>query len=601
MKNIIITNNSRLINKNYDIVYTDSPYVVEHVSRAIYLDTLLDNELNEKVNKISRKGFEINSKIIDCFFSKYKSRDVDLINVRHEYTNIYINLIKLFRLIDLYPSDKITISITADELYDYNSIRPVDRFVNVYFWIAKLLKLKNIVLVCENFKNEELDPKDKPINSWFLRLINLDKNVLKFNLKKKIKLIKNQKQKVYIYNNNSVIREIEPYLYDTGITCIQMPEIDKKDYKVDKHINENKLKEILEITFENNNLENRFKVVIFEIYKKIINQLVQREVFTKKYISKLDNSINIILTNSLNTFDSLIFSKQLQDNGFKIIECMHGMGKSNMRKSDIVSYENSAVDMLLCFNKSEKKLFNSYDPNSKVFPISTVQQTKNIRLKHIQRFYVNKMLNISNQKNVFYPSCIYPYNNHTMYGYRQTDKWNYNFEKKTITLLSKINKHSIYKTYPGRCYIDQNPLVKYSKSLGNITVIADRFDFRYVNTIGDIFILGHLGGASTIMWMLGLNRPIVYLNTNKFRYLNPSAQNMVQKTLINIDIDEHDWENNLKNLLNKPHKELIEMWESKQIYREQYDEEWLMGTNLHAGKLGAKYINKFILENTKKS
>ena len=84
-------------------------------------------------------------------------------------------------------------------------------------------------------------------------------------------------------------------------------------------------------------------------------------------------------------------------------------------------------------------------------------------------------------------------------------------------LLFSFNIHSIYKTYPGRCYIDQNPLVKYSKSLGNITVIADRFDFRYVNTIGDIFILGHLGGASTIMWMLGLNRPIVYLNTNKFR------------------------------------------------------------------------------------
>ena len=31
--------------------------------------------------------------------------------------------------------------------------------------------------------------------------------------------------------------------------------IDKNDYKVDKHINENKLKEILDITFENNNLE----------------------------------------------------------------------------------------------------------------------------------------------------------------------------------------------------------------------------------------------------------------------------------------------------------------------------------------------------------
>ena len=56
--------------------------------------------------------------------------------------------------------------------------------------------------------------------------------------------------------------------------------------------------------------------------------------------------------------------------------------------------------------------------------------------------------------------------------------------------------------------------IQYGESLANIKVISERFDFRYVNTIGDIFILGHLGGASTIMWMLGLNRPIIYLHTN---------------------------------------------------------------------------------------
>ena len=43
------------------------------------------------------------------------------------------------------------------------------------------------------------------------------------------------------------------------------------------------------------------------------------------------------------------------------------------------------------------------------------------------------------------------------------------------------------------------------------------------------------------------------------------------------------------------------MWQEKQIYRDQFDDEWFMGNNLHAGKLGAKYINKFILENTKKN
>ena len=420
-----------------------------------------------------------------------------------------------------------------------------------------------------------------------------------FNLKKKIKLIKSKNKKVYIYINNTVIREIEPYLNDLGISCIEMPEINKISQDIKNVLDEKKLKDILDKTFENNDLENIFKITIFEICKKIINQYLNKEIITNNYIAKLDKSISVILTNSLNTFDGLIFSKQLQNNGFKIIEAMHGMSKSYMKKLDILFYETSAVNMLLCFNNSEKRLFIDHDPKALVYPISTVEQTKNIRLKHFQRFYVNRMLKISDQTNIFYPSCIYPYNNHTMYGFRQTDKWNYNFEKKMITLLSKVNKRSIYKTYPGRCYIDKNPLVQYVKSLDNIKVISERFDFRYVNTIGDIFILGDLAGASTIMWMLGLNRPIIYLHTNKFRHLNLTAQNIFKKVLINVDIDEDDWENNLKNLLNKPHEELIEMWQAKQIYRDQYDNEWLMGMNLHAGKLGAKYVNRFILENIK--
>ena len=49
-----------------------------------------------------------------------------------------------------------------------------------------------------------------------------------------------------------------------------------------------------------------------------------------------------------------------------------------------------------------------------------------------------------------------------------------------------------------------------------------------------------------------------------------------------------------------PYKELIEMWQAKQIYRDQYDEEWLMGMNLHAGRLGAKFILNFYLNSIKK-
>ena len=63
-------------------------------------------------------------------------------------------------------------------------------------------------------------------------------------------------------------------------------------------------------------------------------------------------------------------------------------------------------------------------------------------------------------------------------------------------------------------------------------------------------------------------------------------------------IDEDDWANN-KKILNTPYSELLKIWKDKQIYRDQYDEEWFMGTNLHCGKLGSEHIKRFVSENKK--
>ena len=119
-------------------------------------------------------------------FPKFKNRNIKLIDIIRDYTNIFINISKLFALVDLYPEDEITIGITSDELKEDDSDRIIGKFENVYFWIAKLLNIKNIKFVCNDIRLENLDPKHKPINSWFLRLINLDKKVLTFNLKKNL-------------------------------------------------------------------------------------------------------------------------------------------------------------------------------------------------------------------------------------------------------------------------------------------------------------------------------------------------------------------------------------------------------------------------------
>ena len=600
MIKILLTNNSALVDSEYDKVYTDSPYVMEKYNNAVYLDTLLDKNIDEAINDIRIKGYEINKNIIDIFFPKYKNRNINIVDIKVEFTNIFINIVKLYKLIELYPNDEITIKVTKDELYNYDSLNSIDRFVNVYYWISNFVNKKNIKLICKNITREDLLQDHLPINSWFLRLIDLDKKVLFFNFLKKFNLINKNKNKIYLYKKSPFLREIEPYLYDLGYNLVDMPSVNFKFNKnYDGNVDE-KLKNILERFFENNSINHVYKETLFVIYKKAIQHYLQKEKYTEKYISKLDKSIKIIVTNTINGFDSYIFAKQLQENGYKIINVMHGFSTSFKRKKDFDFYECEAPDMTLCLNSSEKKMYKEFVPEAILHPISLIQEAKIKRLKFFKRLYVNRMLKINDNVNIFYPSNMYPFNNVTMYGYRLSDKLIYDFEKKLILLLSKLNKRVIYKDYPRRCYIDSNPINKYVKDFKNIKAVGGSFDFRYVSSIGDIFILGVIGSSSTLTWMLGENKPIIFLYTNKSSFINEEGRKKLEKLLIVVNIDEDNWMDNLTNILNKPYDELLKIWIEKKFYRDLFDEDWLMGTNLHAGKLGSKYINRFILENNKK-
>jgi hypothetical protein len=607
MQKILVTNNINLVNENFDIIYTDSPYILESFKNTIYLDTLLDSEYQNQIIKIQKKGFDIDKKVIEIFFKNYANRNINLINIREQYSLIFKKVFILLRLLDKHPDDEITIAISLDELYQ-NTYDPysklpfkiLERFANIYYWIAEKLQIKNIKLVCKNKVYKDILLLDKPINSWFLRLINLDIKILIFNIFKKFSLIKEKKEKIYIYKKSNAIREIEPQLYESGISLVSMPDINLGYKQLDNVLDEEKIKEILNSFFQDNILENTFKLVLLDVYKKIIKYYLEQEKNTENYISKLNKSIKFILTNTISGFDSLIFAKQLQDKGYKIINVMHYFSMSYTNRNDNLEInECSAPNMTLCVNSSEKKMFQEFDKNSLVYPISSTQDSKLNRFEKIQRKIVNKKLNIKDKINVIYPSLYWPLNNAYIERIDAPDIYNFNFEKKIINVLSSINKRAIYKRYPRNNYIGKNSINDYASGLSNIKVIKETYDFRYISSIGDIFILGGIGYRSTATWMLKYNKPIIYLHTNKFRLLNEDAKELVKKFFITIDIDKDDWENDLKNLLNKPFEEIIEIWKSKQIYRDQYDDEWLLGMKSHAGKLGAKYIKKFMIENTK--
>ena len=117
----------------------------------------------------------------------------------------------------------------------------------------------------------------------------------------------------------------------------------------------NKLKNRSVLINANGAIQNYYdKIHMFDVV------LSKKEKYFEKYISKLDKLIKIILTNTINGFDSHIFAKQLQENGYKIINVMHSFTHSFRREKDIDFYECEAPDMTLCLNNSEKKMYKKF-------------------------------------------------------------------------------------------------------------------------------------------------------------------------------------------------------------------------------------------------
>ena len=156
------------------ILFTqNSPYILEKFKDAIYLDTFLDKKYFSQIAIIQKKDL-ILIKIVDTFFKSYANRNIDLINIREQYTLIFKKVFILLKLLDKHTDDEITIAITTDELYQ-NTYDPysklpfkiIERYTNIYYWIAQKIQIKNVNLLYKNKVYKDLLLLDKPIDHYF--------------------------------------------------------------------------------------------------------------------------------------------------------------------------------------------------------------------------------------------------------------------------------------------------------------------------------------------------------------------------------------------------------------------------------------------------
>ena len=131
--------------------------------------------------------------------------------------------------------------------------------------------------------------------------------------------------------------------------------------------------------------------------------------------------------------------------------------------------------------------------------------------------------------------------------------WILNLEDlKTLlqNIFPKIRKTIVYKYYPSENYLySSHPYLDFLSEFSRIT-IAGNEDFRYLRTAADIIVTS--SPTSTLGWVIGTKKPIVFLHSQKFDPLQDAETiKAFRECFFLFDTDEPDWEPKLIAALHK--------------------------------------------------
>ena len=572
-----------------------------------YIDTIVENEYENIFRVYKKTIFNLNKKLDEIYFQNKINSPTRRVNIIYDYHKRYFNLlvssITIDRIIEINNQKMMQVDVYKEEL------NLSSRYINYYAVICNELN--------DYFKIEfkdgiidfgSIDKKFKTTPKFIIsRFLLYDFKFLFYKLISRSGFLK---KGLYLsFGSNLLKKEIQTELLKYGYKPILIDNIfdGNKDFNLnnyDSKKNQDYFNEIFEIALnELNEIKLFFKNQnIFTVYIKIISKLILESVlyvlenknFMRnkiKLLIKKNPNIKVCISNGLFNRKGILLYDALNFNNISVLACQHGLTAGNAKsylQNNFIT-ENNTSDTLFCYNKSavrtRKKIIKS---NTKLLAVGGPKFSKQIFNRKLLRYFLKLRFRLR-EKQFLYLSFNVEFNSGKGFPYTKSNSKIFKSEKSILKILSKSSKKIIYKGYPTKQFLfDREKELKLLYG-DKIKFLNNNIDFRYFRPLVDVIITG--ATESTLEWCIGSNVPIIFLYSRK---INPLESKLVEKIFENcfifFDADSKSGLLKFKKTLNLSYRDILKIWNKKQKYRDQYDEEHFLSKNKEAGKIAANYI-----------
>jgi len=313
-------------------------------------------------------------------------------------------------------------------------------------------------------------------------------------------------------------------------------------------------------------------------------EVAKQDAFESKWHDVISSYKNLpvlgILANYPHGTEMYALREICKTKGIPIYGFQHGVGREICTDHHSLSffYENNAADIVFLYNKKSKLVSEKFRLiSSKCFVSGApkIRKALNPFSKKYPFMYVSTML-------------YHEGSNITLGNADDLDKAK--FEIQLIREVFGYSPHSFfYKPYPAERYGGFDPVLQEAAKYSNIYVYQGSKVFQDLYSKSEILITSR--ATSTLGDCFSTNMPIIYLDINNQQGLSKESKERIKTACLYIDCSKKNWIFDLKSLLHKPLKKILQKVKKNKEQRKKFENLYITEkSSQSAGHIAANII-----------